>query len=129
MARDYEVGYGKPPKTSRFKRGQSGNPKGRPKGRRNLATEFKTELSKLVTVRENGESRRVSKRVAILKSLLAKALSGDVKAITAVFDRALDIEHEHQSVSSVTVEADEIRLAKYFGPRAVKSPSGRRGKS
>ena len=54
MAQEYEVGYRKPPKTTRFKAGKSGNPKGRPKGSTNLATDLSAELSEQITVREGG---------------------------------------------------------------------------
>ena len=44
----YEVGYGKPPKHTRFQPGQSGNPRGRPKGTKNLKTDLEEELSERV---------------------------------------------------------------------------------
>src|SRR5215510_7705628 len=84
MPKEYPVGYRKPPHATRFKPGQSGNPKGRPKGSPNLATDLSTELSELITVREGGAARRVSKQRALIKSLMAKALQGDVRAITAL---------------------------------------------
>ena len=75
----YNVGYGKPPKSGQFKPGKSGNSKGRPKGSRKLATDLATELNEQITVREDGRSRRVSKQRALIKSLMAKALQGDVR--------------------------------------------------
>src|SRR6266581_497621 len=54
MAQEYEVGYRKPPKTTRFKAGKSGNPKGRPKGSTNLATDLSAERNEQITVREGG---------------------------------------------------------------------------
>lgn len=80
----YKVGYGKPPKAKQFKRGRSGNPKGRPKGSLNLATDLTAELGEHITVREDGRSRKVSKQRALIKSLMAKALQGDIRATAAL---------------------------------------------
>ena len=74
---DYDVGYGKPPQGSQFKPGKSGNPKGRPKNTPNLKTAITDLLSKSVTVREDGSSRRVSSLEAILLRQRQKALEGN----------------------------------------------------
>ena len=73
-------GYGRPPSDSRFKPGHSGNPSGRPKGARNLRSDFTKVLQKRVRIRENGEPRYVSRQEAILLNLCAQALHGDTKA-------------------------------------------------
>ena len=80
MSDDYEVGYGKPPKHTRFQKGRSGNPKGRPKGKKNLKTELEEELMERIVVREGGKAKKVSKQRAILKGQAAKAAQGDTKA-------------------------------------------------
>jgi hypothetical protein len=80
----YKIGYGKPPKATQFQKGKSGNPRGRPKGSLNLATDLASELREIITVSEHGRPRRVSKQRALIKSLLAKALQGDIRAATAV---------------------------------------------
>jgi hypothetical protein len=63
---DYEVGYGKPPRHTRFAKGQSGNPRGRPCGAKNFTTLLEEALDEPVTVTENGGRRKVSKRQAIV---------------------------------------------------------------
>ncbi len=77
---DYEVGYGKPPKATQFKKGQSGNSRGRAKGSRNTRTIFEEESQKRVPVTENGKTQKLSKRELVLKSIINKAAKGDEKA-------------------------------------------------
>ena len=75
------VGYRNPPKHSRFAKGISGNPKGRPKGAFNLATVLWRTLQERVVVNENGVRRTVPKLEAALKQLVNQAASGDLAAI------------------------------------------------
>lgn len=78
------VGKGLPPTQHRFKKGQSGNPKGRPKGVRNLKIELEDELNQKIRVIEGGKEIFISKQRAIIKSLVAKAIKGDARAATAI---------------------------------------------
>jgi hypothetical protein len=78
--RNYSVGYGRPPKHTRFKPGESGNPRGKVKGRKNLATELMEELSERVVVTENGRQKTLSKQTIILKRMVTDAAQGDAKA-------------------------------------------------
>lgn len=79
------VGYKNPPKHTQFRKGQSGNPKGRPKGRRNMITLLESELQKPVTIQENGKRKTVSKKLAIVLRLMHKAMEGDVRASHMIF--------------------------------------------
>ena len=81
---EYEVGYRRPPKRTQFKKGQSGNPKGRPKGARGLDTMIIEELKAKIIVSENGRSKKLKKAEAIVKQVVNKALTGDHKAISQV---------------------------------------------
>jgi hypothetical protein len=78
--RRYEVGYGKPPKHSRFQKGRSGNPKGRPKGSKGFAAIVRRELDALVEVRQNGRVKKISKREVIIKQMVNKAAAGNQRA-------------------------------------------------
>ena len=78
---EYEVGYAKPPKETRFKKGQSGNAAGRPKGKLNLATVVEQAMNATVVVNEGGQRQTKSKLEVALTQLMNKAASGDLKAI------------------------------------------------
>jgi hypothetical protein len=85
-------GYKCPPKTGQFKPGQSGNPRGRPKGTRNLKTDLDKILRKRIRIRENGETREISRQEAILLSLFNKAMQGgDVRAANAIVAMVLKL--------------------------------------
>ncbi|OBQ92526.1 DUF5681 domain-containing protein [Mesorhizobium sp. AA23] len=82
---DEGVGYGKPPKHRRFRPGQSGNPKGRPKTKsKSFASGILAELEQSVIVRENGRELKLTKRTVIVKTLVAKAMKGDVRALKEI---------------------------------------------
>ena len=78
---DDEVGYGKPPQQTQFKKGRSGNPRGRPKGSKNLATALAEIISEKVIITENGRRRPITKLDAAAKQLANRAAAGDLKAI------------------------------------------------
>lgn len=75
-----KVGYGKPPKAYQFKPGQSGNPKGRPKGPRDLLKTIAKHASKKVTVVENGTEKKMAKLDVVILAVFNKAAKGDVPA-------------------------------------------------
>ncbi len=82
----YDVGYGKPPAEHRFKPGASGNPKGRPRGTRNLKTDLEDELKARVVVRVGERETHISRQQALVKRLVAKALGGDIRSAQVVLD-------------------------------------------
>src|ERR1700730_6534931 len=105
---EYKVGYGKPPRTTQFKRGKSGNPNGRRRGSLNLATDLSAELGEQITVREDGHPHRVSKQRALIKSLMAKALQGDVRATAALLALYARVITEAPENEGQPIDDDEL---------------------
>lgn len=83
------IGYGNPPKHSRFKKGQSGNPKGRPKASENPAESLAKELSTAVTIKENGQLKKVKAMDVIYKQLVAQAMKGNISILKKFMDSPL----------------------------------------
>lgn len=82
MSTGEPIGYGKPPSSTRFRKGQSGNPKGRPKNR-HRDIPYDAVLGQMVTIREDGRERRVTAAEAFLLQLTQKGLVGDSGAARA----------------------------------------------
>ena len=76
------VGYGRPPSGTKFRKGQSGNPKGRPRNR-SRELPYNSVLGQMVTIREDGRERRVTAAEAFLLQLTQKGLAGDSAAARA----------------------------------------------
>ena len=89
---NYEVGYGKPPRHTRFQKGRSGNPAGRPRGKKNLATLLSDALDQKIIVVESGRRKKISKREAIVTQLVNKSASADLKATQIVLAMLRDVE-------------------------------------
>lgn len=77
---DYEVGFGKPPKEHRFKPGQSGNPRGRPRGARGVNATVRKVLEQKTSVQTSGGTKKMAHVEVIIRKLLERALKGDTKA-------------------------------------------------
>jgi hypothetical protein len=120
---DYEVGYGKPPKDTRFKPGQSGNPRGRPKGTKNLKTDLMEELSEKILVREGDCARQVSKQRAMLKALLTRALKGDVRAANLLLSMMLRLLDTGEGAPEEVedLHPDEIEVLEAYKERLTRS--------
>jgi hypothetical protein len=77
----YSVGYGKPPKASQFKPGQSGNPNGRPKGQPSTQQLLLQEAAKLVKVKVGDEIIHITKHQAVVRKLYLMAMEGNIVAV------------------------------------------------
>ncbi len=118
---DDEVGYKKPPKHTRFRKGQSGNPAGRTKGTRNFKTDVRKQLNEPVTVRDGGSVRSVSSQEAGLMKLRAMALAGDQRALDRLLGLAerYAIEEEADDAEAALSGEDEAIIERFI-ERALK---------
>ena len=82
--------YRKPPEHTRFKKGQPGNPRGRPA--KNLPALLAAALNEKVTVTENGKRRQVTKREEVIVQLVNKSASAELRATKMLIDMLRDIE-------------------------------------
>jgi uncharacterized protein DUF5681 len=80
-------GYGDPPRESQFPKGKSGNSRGRPKGRRNFATELRLELQEKVV----SDGLKISKQRAIVKTIVSAALDGNLQAAMALLSLSIRV--------------------------------------
>ena len=108
LRRDYSVGYGKPPLHTRFQKGKSGNPKGRPRGKKNMSTLLSTALNASIVVVANGRRKRITKREAIVTQLVNKSAAADLKATQIVLAMLRDLESQADGSADPVVftEAD-----------------------
>ena len=118
----YEVGKWKPPVEHRFKDGVSGNPRGRPKGAKNIALQIQDVLTETVPITVEGRQKKVPAIVASLMVTRMKALGGDHKAQDRLLRIARDVallqlpEDEGAHALTPGAEADlEALLRRYLG--------------
>jgi hypothetical protein len=107
VSKKYAVGYGKPPVNRRFKKGQSGNPTGRPRRKErtpHIEPALKNALSRLVTVNENGKVSQITKFDAVITQLVNKAASGHVPSIKLLMSFVANL-------AEATSEADREAMA------------------
>lgn len=111
------VGYCNPPKHTRFRKGQSGNPKGRPRGTLNMATVLERTLRERVVINENGKRKTITKLEAAVKQLTNKAASGDMKAFSLLTALVRSAEERGVQASNLqpALEPDEKAISVILG--------------
>lgn len=122
----YDVGYKKPPPATQFKKGESGNPRGRPKGSKNFESEVKSAFGRKIVIQENGRPRRITIGQAMLMKLTAKAVGGDMGALRLAIG-LLQMTQPTEAPNSVfDSESDRALLLDYLGENTPATPARRR---
>lgn len=104
-------GYKNPPKHSRFQKGRSGNPAGRPKGSKNTLKLLDAVLEQKIKIRQEGKTISITKKQAMLMQLVNAAVKGEIKAIAALFPYMMQLDmKEEQSLetSKLSLKDEEI---------------------
>ena len=83
-----DIGYGRPPKHAQWKKGQSGNPKGRPRRDRNVGALVATFLTQRIVVRAGKTTKRRTRLEHLVHRLFEQALEGDPRLMKMVLDEA-----------------------------------------
>jgi hypothetical protein len=117
---DDDVGYKRPPKHTRFKPGQSGNAVGRRKNVRNFKTDLMEELREMITIRENGRERKISKQRAFIKALVTAAIKSDVRAINAVVACTRNFGASIEDEAPAPVDTEDLDILEAFVTRERK---------
>jgi hypothetical protein len=121
---DYVVGYRRPPKATRFTAGQSGNPKGRPKGSRSVGAMLQDIIQQKIGVTENGKTRRISALEVMLRRLVNDAMRSDpraLKLLLSLVDRYGDSPEAALDIAEVLAD-DRAILAQYLQEPADSDP-------
>ena len=111
---NYEVGYGKPPKHSQFKPGQSGNLKGRPAGVRNFKTELNEVINSKVTVNRDGRKQSITAKRAVVLKLTEKSLSGSVPAIRTLIELIRTYDEEEIDSAVIDLSTEDAQILERF---------------
>lgn len=124
----YEVGYRKPPASTRFRSGASGNPRGRPRGSRSISAILRDILHQRIMVTENGKARRLSSIEIMMRRLSNDAMKGEPRAIRFLLtlaERYGDAPTAEVDVETMNAE-DQAILAQYLGETSPPDVQPRR---
>ena len=113
---DYECGYMKPPKSGQFKPGQSGNPKGRPSGSKNIYKLLDDIVNEKIQMKKNGKPVRISKKQAILFQAVNKAVQGDLKAFQTLLPVMTEADHKNEELAKAAnaIRQDDMEILKQY---------------
>lgn len=114
-----DVGYGRPPRKTRFQPGQSGNPSGRPRRTLDVRAEIEAELLQLITVGKGDQRVTTTKARLVIKSVVAAAISGNMAAAKLALD-VLKLQPLEQGAADQLAANDRELLQKFLDSELAK---------
>ncbi len=120
------IGYGNPPKATRFAKGQSGNPRGRPKGSKNMLKLVAEILEQKISIIQDGKPFKISKRTAMFLQLINSAVKGNLKAISSViaFIEKIDAQDEQAIKDNALSINDEAFIQNFINEYIKEKKNG-----
>lgn len=126
---EYDVGYGKPPVHTRFKRGMSGNPKGKPRGRKSHKETVRAIFDEKIFVQTPNGRKKITKLEALVHTNLNRALKGDLRASDQIFKIVREfglhedvLEASGKFDAQILAEEDKAILRRYMAPQPRDEP-------
>lgn len=116
-SKDYEVGYGKPPKSRQFKPGVSGNSKGRPKLIKDFNSDILEEMQEIITITEGPSTKKMTKQRALIKRITANALNGNIASIKLLTSMLKALPNDNAMDDDVLTDEDAKILEDYINRR------------
>jgi len=111
---NYEIGKGRPPQQTRWQPGQSGNPKGRPKGAKSLLVFIHEQLERKIQIEERGKTRWITLREAIGRQFVNQAVKGDLKVLSLLLAKEPEIARQALPVPKITMDMSPEEASKVY---------------
>jgi hypothetical protein len=103
-----DVGYGRPPRANQFKPGESGNPKGRPKGAKSAETILGELLQQKISLNERGRTRRITVLEGILRRIAEDCLKGNTKSAAFLLNRLQTMSSDETDESGLNEDEQTV---------------------
>lgn len=110
------IGFGNPPDATKYKKGQSGNPNGRPRGSKNTYTLLDEIVNEKVTIQKNGRTFKITKKQAALFQLSNQAATGHLKAIQTLIPLMSEADRQKEERTKITgvIRQDDAKIIEQF---------------
>lgn len=122
-----KVGYGSPPEHSRFRKGKSGNPSGRPKRPAEFGDDLMAELAEVIEISEGGKRKRITKQRALIKALTAGGIKGNARAASLLMGWCARVAEEAPKFTEADLTEEDRKIVEAYLERQVELRLAKKG--